>query len=75
MNESDRKEAARLAENLKAMYAFPDVVLFLERLAAEPDQHPDDAAVNDFAAAMKAKLASKRAQGRGGWDDKATCTA
>ena len=31
------------------------------------DQHPDDAAVDQFAAAMKAKLAKKRAEGRGGW--------
>jgi len=31
------------------------------------DQHPDDAAVDRFATAMKAKLAKKRADGRGGW--------
>lgn len=31
-------------------------------------QHPDDAAVDRFAAAMKAKLADARAKGRGGWD-------
>lgn len=31
------------------------------------EQHPDDAAVDRFAAAMKAKLAKKRAEGRGGW--------
>lgn len=35
---------------------------------AEPvSQHPDDAAVDAFAAAMKAKLAKKRGEGRGGW--------
>lgn len=38
-------------------------------------QHPDDAAVDRFAAAMKAKLAEKRADGRGGWEDKEQCGA
>lgn len=37
-------------------------------------QHPDDAAVDRFAAAMKAKLAASRAKGRGGWDDPAQCS-
>ncbi|SIT00022.1 hypothetical protein [Achromobacter sp. MFA1 R4] len=32
-------------------------------------QHPDDVAVERFAIAMKAKLAEKRKQGYGGWDD------
>jgi hypothetical protein len=36
--------------------------------AAEAAQHPDDAAVDRFAAALKAKLAEARAKGRGGWD-------
>ncbi|WP_241130717.1 hypothetical protein [Achromobacter xylosoxidans] len=48
-------------------------------LASGPDarrtQHPDDIAVDNFAAAMKAKLAKKRAEGRGGWNDKSQCTA
>jgi hypothetical protein len=35
---------------------------------AEVAQHPDDAAVDRFAAAMKEKLAQARAKGRGGWD-------
>ncbi|MFP1683387.1 hypothetical protein ACLD0W_12815 [Alloalcanivorax sp. C16-1] len=37
------------------------------RGVAIAEQHPDDAAVDRFAAAMKAKLAKKRADGRGGW--------
>jgi hypothetical protein len=37
------------------------------------DRHPDDVAVDAFAAAMKAKLAAKRAQGYGGWSDPAQC--
>jgi|GEM_PF-6360166 len=32
-------------------------------------QHPDDEAVDRFAAAMKVKLAAGRAKGRTGWDD------
>lgn len=37
--------------------------------------HPDDLAVDRFASAMKAKLAKKRAEGRGGWDLKDECSA
>lgn len=37
-------------------------------------QHPDDAAVDRFAAAMKEKLAQARAKGRGGWDNPAQCS-
>lgn len=36
--------------------------------AAEP-VHPDDAAVDEFAALLKAKLAKARAKGRSGWRD------
>lgn len=36
--------------------------------------HPDDLAVDRFAPAMKTKLAASRAKGRGGWDDKASCS-
>ena len=42
---------------------------------AQPAVHPDDAAVDRFAEAMKAKLAKSRAKGRGGWEDKAQCSA
>lgn len=37
------------------------------------DQHDDDRAVDAFAAAMKAKLARKRDEGRRGWDDPIAC--
>lgn len=43
--------------------------------APQPEGHPDDLAVDRFAAAMKAKLAKKRAEGRGGWDRKDECSA
>lgn len=37
------------------------------------EQHPDDVAVDRFAAAMKVKLAKKRADGAGGWDNPEVC--
>lgn len=37
-------------------------------------QHSDDIAVDRFAGMMKEKLAQKREQGRGGWDDPDQCT-
>lgn len=37
--------------------------------------HPDDLAVDAFADAMKQKMASARAKGRGGWEDPAQCSA
>lgn len=40
----------------------------------EEEPHTDDLAVDRFAAAMKAKLAEKRAQGYHGWDDPEDCT-
>lgn len=42
--------------------------------ADEGEPHPDDLAVDRFAAAMKAKLAKKRDEGRGGWEDKDDCS-
>jgi len=36
-------------------------------------QEPDDLAVDRFAAAMKLKLAKKREDGRGGWEDPGAC--
>lgn len=36
-------------------------------------KHPDDEAVDRFAAAMHAKMASARAKGKEGWDDPARC--
>jgi hypothetical protein len=35
--------------------------------------HPDDAAVDAFAAAMKDRMSLQRARGRKGWDDPAAC--
>ena len=43
-------------------------------LKTQSEAHPDDLAVDRFAAAMKAKLAKSREKGRGGWDDKTQCS-
>lgn len=42
--------------------------------ADEDEPHPDGIAVDRFAAAMKSKLAKKRDEGRGGWEDKDDCS-
>jgi NTP pyrophosphatase (non-canonical NTP hydrolase) len=49
---------------------FPDRMQF-----APSAQHPDDIAVDRFAQSMKEKLAKKRGEGRGGWENKDECTA
>lgn len=41
---------------------------------SEISEHSDDKHVNRFSAAMKRKLALKREQGRGGWDDPKECS-
>lgn len=44
---------------------------------AAPDRaaaHPDDQAVDRFAGRMKEKLAKKRADGKGGWNDRDVCS-
>ena len=45
-----------------------------EPVAGTDGPHPDDLAVDRFAAAMKAKLAKKRSEGRGGWDKPDECS-
>lgn len=54
----------------------PQPALKAQQVGQEPEpapkQHPDDAAVDRFAAAMKAKLARSREKGRHGWQN---CTA
>ena len=47
-----------------------DLALNIEQALAEPvgKAHPDDIAVDNFAAAMKIKLAKSRAKGRSGWE-------
>lgn len=40
----------------------------------ETAPHSDDLAVDRFAAALKERLAQKRGEGAGGWDDRDDCT-
>lgn len=51
--------------------------LALQLAATLPEQpapsHPDDLAVDNFAAAMKAKMAKQRAKGYTGWNDPEKC--
>lgn len=79
--EDFRADARKLIGELSALVAAPTVD---SRVTLEPSlgpiekpsenkllpKHSDDIAVDRFAAAMKAKLAEKRAQGYGGWDNK-----
>lgn len=52
-------DAAQYLADLDAFYSRP--------LPAQVDQHPDNQAVDKFAAEMKTKLAEARAKGRHGW--------
>lgn len=61
---------AAIAGYLSALQALPQAGVSEEMVEA----HPDDLAVDRFAVAMKAKLAKKRAEGRGGWGGP-TCNA
>lgn len=58
-----------LADELKGIRLAPPSAASPPVLVA----HSDDIAVDRFATAMKAKLASKRAEGYGGWDDPGAC--
>lgn len=49
-----------------AAYVRP---LAMSQAGSKGDVHPDDLAVDAFAAAMKAKLAEARAKGRSGWNE------
>lgn len=56
----------RIAE-LNCDWESGDQVLYFTAAPRSAEQHPDDASVDRFATAMKAKLAKKRDEGRGGW--------
>lgn len=68
---SSKKQAAANARHVAA--ANPAVILALTDIAqnslqSQEAQHPDDIAVDRFAAAMKEKLKLAREKGRGGWE-------
>ncbi|KPY93163.1 Uncharacterized protein ALO43_02864 [Pseudomonas tremae] len=55
---------------LDAAQYLADLDAFCSRsFPAQVDQHPDNQAVDTFAAAMKTKLADARAKGRHGWSE------
>lgn len=49
-------------------YHLPDILK-----ATAVEQHPDDEAVDKFAAAMHARMTECRLKGKEGWDDPARC--
>lgn len=67
----DVKSPERMREVVRdAIVAGVHGVSEVPEAAPQPagEAHPDNLAVDRFAAAMKAKLAAARAKGRGGWD-------
>lgn len=72
----NRTEAGIAVRVLNTALESSRKALAIIRAARAREQaHLDDEAVDRFAAAMKAKLAKKRAEGRGGWEDKNQCSA
>lgn len=69
----DPVATARSAARVAIKQCHRAILSALEPAAPE-GHHPDDIAVDRFAAAMKEKLARKREEGRGGWDDKEKCS-
>lgn len=69
--------ATQCANAIGALNIQPliDQVHGILSLPTQPEPHPDDIAVDRFAAAMKAKMARSRDCGRYGWDDPAVCSA
>lgn len=63
------EDAQRLAASWNKLAYVP-----LDDLLQLRPQHPDDKAVDDFAAAMKTAMWAARAKGKGGWDDRELCS-
>lgn len=73
-NELNSSTPRKVAQNAQDAAAELRAALSLLHQTNVAEQHPDDLAVDRFAAAMKSKLAKKRADGRGGWDDPEQCS-
>lgn len=72
-----RKFVTMVLGDVDAKETFADVDKMLNELGyywREAPQHPDDAAVDRFTEAMKAKLAEASAKGRHGWEDPQVCS-
>ncbi|MBN9055346.1 MAG: hypothetical protein J0H80_16635 [Rhizobiales bacterium] len=70
---SEWPEGEFLTDGFGPKRVFVPEWVICAKAAASP--HTDDLAVDRWAIAMKAKLAKKRAEGRGGWDDPEQCSA
>jgi len=73
-SKSDCEHVARKLAGAFLDGGFTAFERYAAPIAQTAPQHSDDAAVDRFAAAMKAKLAVARAKGRGGWDDPNVCS-
>jgi len=69
---ADIEYAEHNGHDIEYLFASPSIVALTP--AERDGDHPDDRAVDRFAAAMKAKLSKKRNEGRGGWEDKGQCS-
>jgi hypothetical protein len=71
----DRDAAGRMSDDAKAFLALVATAVppMLSGFYEPSAPHPDDLAVDRFAAAMKAKLAASRVKGRGGWENTEVC--
>lgn len=72
-------QAGSFADIFSGIFRSPPVHTDGVLVSAHPDLaamfvHPDDAAVDRLADAMKAKLAQKRHEGRSGWNDPDECS-
>lgn len=65
----------QVASCAETPFAAETCRMVLDRIEEGQPVHSDDLAVDNFAVAMKAKLGTKRAEGRGGWDDPDACNA
>jgi predicted HAD superfamily Cof-like phosphohydrolase len=84
LREVHRSNMSKLGENSEPVtssagrivkgpnYSPPELERILKHTLVE--HHSDDDAVDNFAEAMKDKLAKKRADGRGGWEDSTDAT-
>lgn len=69
-----RRVRAAEAQILPLRHELAKAKAISARKMRRESKHPDDAAVDRFAEAMKAKLAAARAKGRGGWEDPEQCS-
>ncbi len=67
-------DAAPILKDVIAQHGLLRTEPAPQRVTEPGAYHPDDTAIDKFAAAMKRKMAQKREQGRGGWSNPSECT-